>query len=142
MKIFLLLIVFQVKHFFADFPLQNEYMLGKFREHGWIAPLSAHCTVHAVLTYYISVLALYTVPGGLIIAAQLSIFDFGIHFLMDRIKASPTLLGRYKALSTGEFRAATLDQKNGNVLFWWSLGFDQMVHHLTHYFIIWRLVVA
>jgi hypothetical protein len=74
---------------------------------------------------------------------------------MDRIKASPNLLGRYKALSADEMKSIlsylpTLgeagvqekfgDQLRSNVYFWWALGLDQGVHHLTHYAIIWMLL--
>jgi hypothetical protein len=32
-------------------------------------------------------------------------------------------------------------RRQGNTLFWWSLGVaDQMAHHLTHYLIIWLLL--
>ena len=78
---------------------------------------------------------------------------------MDRIKASPKMLGRYKSLSKKEFMRAK-DQVNdeytygdienrkafsklgkskldSNRKFWYSLGIDQMVHHLTHYIIIY-----
>ena len=32
LEIFVLLFAFQMKHFLADYPLQNVYMLGKFKE--------------------------------------------------------------------------------------------------------------
>lgn len=157
--VFTLLIAYQLKHFVADFLLQGKYMLGKFKP-GWdfVLPLSAHCGVHALLT--------------LIIVWQtnqsywwLAIVDFVVHFIMDRIKASPKMLGRYTALSKAEmvrimkfqstrdpsdfnpeclvYTQGDLERKEqlrSNILFWWSLGFDQMVHSLTHYFIIFMLV--
>lgn len=116
---FVLFIVFQFKHFVADYPLQTPYMLAKFKESGWVVPLMAHCLVHASLTGII-VAATGIIPVWLIIT--LMTFDFVVHFIMDRIKASPALLGCY-------------DIKDRR--FWWSLGFDQMVHHLTHYVIIY-----
>lgn len=114
--VFGLLILFQIKHFVADYPLQTRYMLGKFKEHGWIKPLAAHCGVHAGFTFAI---AFAFVDFGL--SLFVALLDFVIHFTMDRIKASPKLLGRFTAI----------DPK-----FWWALGFDQMIHHLTHYLII------
>ena len=61
---------------------------------------------------------------------------------MDRVKASPKMLGKFKALTANEFISATDEQKLNNKYFWWSLGLglDQAVHHLTHYFIIYLLV--
>lgn len=119
--IFGLLILFQLKHFVADYPLQNRYMLGKFKETGWIKPLAAHCSVHAAMTFGI---AMFFVSP--VIAAALALLDFAFHFAMDRIKASPKMLGRF----------THIDPK-----FWWSLGVDQMFHHLTHYLIIYWIVV-
>ena len=118
----LLLVVFQIKHFLADYPLQNSYMLGKFKR-GWdfLIPLVSHCLVHASLT-----LLIISSIASLEIAFCLAFLDFVVHFVMDKIKADHRLLGRFKP-----------DQAK----FWYSLGLDQMVHHLTHYFIIYYVVV-
>lgn len=133
-EIFTLLIVYQLKHFLADYPLQGRYMLGKFKP-GWgfLGPLATHAGLHAGLTYLIAVIYLQTKLGklsldivGLIL--WLTLTDFVIHFTMDRIKAGPKYLGRFKDMM--------------KPYFWWSLGLDQMVHHLTHYYLIWRLVHA
>jgi hypothetical protein len=119
--LFALLIFFQIKHFLCDFPLQGKYMLGKFRP-GWgfLAPLTVHCLVHASFT-----LALLWAFSHLDLW-YLAVIDFVAHFTMDRIKAGPKYLGRFKDMYSPYF--------------WWSLGVDQSVHHLTHYFIIWRMV--
>ncbi|MBI2121927.1 MAG: DUF3307 domain-containing protein [Candidatus Sungbacteria bacterium] len=131
--VFLLLAIYQIKHFLADFPLQTEYMLGKFKD-GWgfLPPLLAHAGVHAVFT--IIIVAYFS--GSLYLAFALGVFDFVIHFFMDRIKAGGKYLGRYKALTAKEYILATPKQKQHNKFFWWSLGLDQMVHHFTHYTII------
>jgi hypothetical protein len=119
-NIFTLLIVYQIKHYLADFPLQVNYMIGKTKTGlAWVLPLAAHCAVHGGLTFLILVL------WSRLDLWWLALVDFGIHFLMDRTKASPHLLGRFKP------------QEH---YYWWVLGFDQMVHHLTHYFVIWNLV--
>ena len=159
--VFLLLVIYQLKHWFADYPLQGKYMLGKFKGGwDWVLPLAAHCGVHMAMTFVIGMFF----AKDIVTAIGLSLFDFTIHFTMDRIKASPNLLGRFKALSANEMKAilidvpkdVTLDKKNsgewlsflgkyGNALksntyFWWALGLDQGVHHLTHYAIIYWLV--
>lgn len=121
-NIFILLVLFQLKHFIADYPLQGQYMLGKFKSgYEWILPLVAHSSVHALGTFIVSIIFV-----SLPIAIGLAILDFIIHSTMDRIKASPNLLGRFKP---------------DNRYFWWSLGFDQMVHHLTHYLIIFIIIL-
>jgi hypothetical protein len=119
--IFLLLILFQIKQFIADFPLQKEYMLRKVLP-GWdfVPPLALHCAVHAVGTLLIlSFVAIHL--------WWLAVIDFAVHFMVDRIKSSPRVLGRYR----DQTRPA----------FWNVLGLDQMMHHFTHYWIIWYIAV-
>ena len=123
MAFFLFLVAFQLKHYVADFPLQTRYMLAKFDERGWVIPLASHCSVHAFLTGLLLVSTGF-VPPWLILV--LMTFDFTVHFIMDRVKASPKMLGRY-------------DIKDRR--FWWALGLDQMVHHLTHYAIVYIVIV-
>lgn len=144
--VFILLLIYQAKHFLADFPLQGVYMLGKFKS-GWdfFLPLLAHVSIHGLFTLAI---CLWVNP----VLWWLALVDSGIHFVMDRIKAGPKYLGRFKALSSAEiayifsYKDTTgLDpfkpQLKSNVLFWWSLGLDQAVHHLTHYLVIYILIV-
>ena len=105
------LIVFLFKHLFADFLAQTTWMaLGKEQPRGWVAPLLAHVGVHAAATAVIfAVLA----PAYVWMAAV----DFAVHFGIDRTKG---LLNR----SFGNDPT-----KSG---FWWLLGIDQTLHHLTH----------
>ncbi len=150
--IFALLVVYQLKHFVADYPLQGRYMLGKFKP-GWefVLPLLAHVGVHAAGTLGIALAFGVSAPRALLLA----LFDAGVHFTMDRIKASPRLMGRWKPLTADQYvssqktlsgppmsddefiQALWISEAKrkllGNKLFWWALGFDQLVHHLTHY---------
>lgn len=117
---FYLLVIFQIKHFIGDFPLQREYMLKKFLP-GWefLVPLATHCAVHAGLTLAI------VLPINLNLW-WLGPVDFVVHFIMDRIKSGPRYLGRYTDRSSAGF--------------WNSFGIDQMVHHLTGLYIVWVVV--
>ncbi len=150
-NVFTLLIVYQIKHFICDYPLQGRYMLGKFKTYpAYIVPLLAHVLVHGVFTFVIVSLVN---PS---LAAPLALFDMVVHFIMDRIKASPNMLGRFESLSKTEYEGLlsniSYNKKSGvtcvhfykelksNTYFWYSLGLDQMVHHLTHYVIIYWLV--
>lgn len=135
--IFVLLVIFQLKHFLADFPLQNAYMLGKFKDDwGYLLPLFAHVGVHAIFTLCIA----YAFTKSEVFSLSMALLDLTIHFATDRIKAGKKYLGRFKSLSGSEFPHATPAEKHGNKYFRWALGFDQMVHHLTHYAIIYRIV--
>ena len=134
---FVLLVIYQLKHFFADFPLQNEYMQGKGKA-GWdfIPPLLAHVLVHAIFTFMI-VLSFTRELG---FALVLSTFDLTIHFVMDRIKAGPKYLGRFENLAKNQFASATESELRSNKNSSTALGFDQMVHHLTHFVIIYLVI--
>ena len=120
-EIFTLLVLFQLKHFICDYPLQTQYMLGKMQATNWIKPLASHAAVHALATYIIT---MYFV--GPFTAILFALADFIIHFTVDRIKASPKLGGRWNPTQP---------------YFWWALGADQMAHHLTHYLFIAIIVL-
>jgi len=161
-SVFILLLVYQLKHFLADYPMQTSWMLGKFKEKGWVAPLAAHAGIHAAFTLVISEYFLLSTRSrpSVWLPFALAAFDFAVHFSMDRLKASPTLLGRWKPMTKVELIAANITATavhipgveravegarkriRGNTYFWWTLGLDQMVHHLTHYALIALLVFA
>lgn len=139
-------------------------MLGKFKTKGWVLPLAAHCAVQALFTlgrtlFFVSPLK----------ALGLALLDLTVHFIMDRIKASPDLLGRWQALSKGEFQGVLsargvaadgikllpdspareeckkqvkdIDLRiKHNTYFWWSLGVDQTVHGITDIIIIYLML--
>lgn len=148
--IYLLLLIYQIKHFVCDYPLQGRYMLGKFKSFpDFILPLTAHAGVHGVATFFI---ASIFKPK---IAFWMALLDMVVHGVVDYIKANPKLGGRWAALSKSEMgnilsylptlgeegvREKFGDQLKGNTYFWWALGADQMAHHLTHYIIIWSLL--
>lgn len=159
---YILSTLFHLKHFIADFPLQNEYMLGKFKLEGWVKPLAAHCAVHAIMTF--GILILLAPWLSLLMVISLSVMDFCIHFTMDRIKASPNMLGKFESLdkqcfkgvyafAKGDFKSMKIDDMltdaekqekiawgkrrlKENKYFWWSLGVDQLIHGLTHELIV------
>lgn len=158
-QIFVLLVVYQLKHFLADFPLQGKYMLGKFKPGAeYLGPLAAHCGVHAFMTFWIAGAYMNMMNDEppswekLNFVLCLAVVDFVVHFIMDRIKAAPHYLGRFKNLTASEYASHTQGGAQGNAIsralvkgntyFWWALGFDQAIHHLTHYYIIFRLVTA
>lgn len=119
---FFAVVLFQIKHFICDFPLQNSYMLGKFKERGWVLPLASHAAVHVVGTLVtLTVFQWIAGLGTWSLIPSLALLDGVIHFAIDRIKASPKLLGRYKP---------------NEPEFWYCLGADQMAHHITHYVLL------
>jgi hypothetical protein len=129
-QIVALLIIFQLKHWLVDYRFQTPYMLRKGAGGlAWVWPLTAHASVHAFLTLLIvagvAVCRLLTGEPYPLLWAVLPIFDLLIHFIVDRIKAAPSLGGRWNP---------------SQPQFWRALGADQMAHHLTHYAIIFFLL--
>lgn len=125
---FTLLITFQVKHFIIDFLVQFERpdARKKFDAEGWVWPLFKHANDHAMASALIVSTFLYAAemfPSSefFVLTALAYIFDLTVHFTMDRIKASPHMLGKYKYPEKKYFV---------------SLAADQAVHHITHYVII------
>lgn len=156
--IFILLVVYQIKHLVADYFLQGPYMLGKFKPYpDYIIPLFCHALVHFIGTF---VIALFVDPDH---ATWYALVDGTVHFIVDRIKASPDMLGRFTALSKGEMREILVEDADyiakfpgtptalnvrdrnearlkSNKYFWWALGWDQMMHHLTHYGVMYLML--
>jgi hypothetical protein len=97
-------------------------MLGKFNPSpSYVIPLMAHCAVQAIGTFLIAFLYCGTV-NKLVLCVTL--LDFMSHFVIDRLKASPNLLGRF-----------TYEEP----YFWWALGFDQMLHQIVYIIIIFLI---
>lgn len=127
----ILLVLFQIKHYVVDFKIQldDPNNMRKFDSHNWVLPLLKHANQHAVGSTAIALV--FLVSNGMnewyhaLVLPSIYLFDLIVHFSMDRIKASPNLLGRFKYPSKEYFR---------------SLGLDQAVHHLTHYAIILTLL--
>lgn len=118
--LFTLLVVFQVKHYVADYALQTKYMLGKNRDDwGFFLPLVTHSAIHAICTLFICLIFNRSLWW-------LAIVDLIVHFLMDRMKDGHAYLGRFNDKDRSSY--------------WRIFGLDQMVHHLTHIVFIWVLV--
>ena len=132
-----LMVLFLMKHFLADFLLQNEYMSGKSKD-GWdfLLPLLAHVGVHAIFTLLIT----YAFTRSVGFSLNMALLDLSIHFVMDRTKAGKKYLGRFKQLAGCEFAQATPAQLRANKYFWCAFGFDQLVHCLTYCAIIYLIV--
>jgi hypothetical protein len=108
------MLVLTVKHVIADFVLQNSWMaLGKDQKTGWALPLLAHCGVHLVLT---TLLVVLIAPRFWFIG----LVDFAIHIVIDRAKG---------------ICISGFNIQQGHQWFWWLIGIDQALHHLTGFFL-------
>jgi hypothetical protein len=105
------LLAFTFKHFVADFLLQTSWIAhGKERLEGWFWPLAVHVLCHAALTL---IIALIVAPH----LWWLALVDLFIHASIDRGKSGMGHWGGWKP-NDGEF--------------WWLMGFDQFLHHVTN----------
>jgi hypothetical protein len=108
------MLVLTVKHVIADFLLQNSWMaLGKDQKTGWALPLLVHCAIHGVLT---TVLILIISPHFWFVG----LIDFVIHITVDRAKG---------------LCVSTFNVTHEHQWFWWLIGIDQALHHLTGFFL-------
>lgn len=122
--VFVLLVLFQIKHFLCDYIFQGKYMLGKFKDHGWFLPLLSHVLVHVLGTALIIAIYAFYIGTSWKAFFILIALDAVVHFTMDRIKVVAS-------------KQYTVQDKE----FWWWLGYDQSLHHLTHYVIIFGLIL-
>src|SRR3954462_10357629 len=104
------MLVLTCKHIVAEFFRQNTWMaLGKDQKTGWALPLLTHCLIHLGVAM---VLILMIAPRVWFVA----LIDFVIHLMVDRAKG----------LCVATFNV-TMDHQ----WFWWLIGIDQALHHLT-----------
>ena len=111
-KTIVMLLVFQVKHFVADYLLQPGWVLkgkGDFRRPGGYA----HAGVHALG----SLPAFFIAGLGLMEVAAFALAEFVIHFTIDHVKAR---LSRHS--KSGPTTRA----------YWAMHGADQLMHQLTY----------
>ena len=106
-----------IKHFICDFPLQaNSWMYrnkGTYLHPGGIA----HAGIHSMGT--LLVLAPFIGSASLMYA----VIDMIVHYHIDWAKMN--ISKRYDL------------QPNNSECFWILLGFDQLLHHLTYFMIIY-----
>jgi hypothetical protein len=128
-NIFILLIVFQAKHLIADYYLQFPYMyMNKGADKNWFKPLFDHASIHALMTLVIiAIYCLLAYPDAnkYQIATTIgfvTVFDFITHFITDRWKA-------------------VKKDRPDESKFWYSLGIDQMVHHIVGIIIVFFVYI-
>ena len=111
-SLLILYVVFRMKHFICDFMLQSDWMAlnkGKSGKEGYQA-LFSHTLIHAIGTLLIM---LVFAPS----LWWLSLIDFLVHSIVDRVKGVLTL---------------KKDWGTQDTMFWWAFGADQELHNFTH----------
>ena len=110
-----LMLVFELKHYLADFVLQTNWIArGKDCTIGWQRPLAVHAGLHGLGTLCI---ALVAAPSFWWLAP----LDMLVHGSIDRGKAVISLRKRFPIT---------------DARFWWLLGFDQLLHQVTNILLV------
>ena len=110
--LFLLLVLFQVKHFICDGPLQTKAMVDAKSIYGAKLGLT-HAGLHGLGTFVVIIISGFDAR----FAGALALADFVLHYHIDFSKENIV-----------KWQGWTV--KNGP--FWWALSADQMLHHLTY----------
>ncbi len=116
------LAVLQIKHFICDYTLQSSYQLlnkGTYLHPGGLL----HAGLHALFTTS----AFFVVRPTLALGIGIIVGEFLVHYHIDWAKEQLI-----------KFMGWTPMQGP----FWWALGFDQLLHHLTYIVIALLLVSA
>ena len=114
--VFILLALFGIKHFIADFLLQFPYMLGQKGTYGAEGGIH-HAGMHTGLTFLVLVIGCDP-----IIAIELAMADGVVHYHIDWAK---------QQLNKGMSPA--------DRMFWVWMGADQGLHYLTYIGIIYAV---
>lgn len=116
----ILITLFQLKHFAADYPLQNYQMVtekGVYGKRGGIY----HSLIHSALTFTtLGVFNYFVFPIDCTVAIAIASVEFVIHYHIDWFKMQ--MSRRFTAQDKG---------------FWNWIGFDQLLHHLTYAGFAW-----
>jgi hypothetical protein len=125
--IFLLLVLFQVKHFICDGPLQTADMVRDKGHYG--RPLGIlHAAIHGAGTLGTLLIAGLLAAGiGPLFAIKLALLDFVIHYHVDFSK---------------ERIVRSVGWTTAQAQFWWALSADQMMHQLTYLLLTYIALVG
>jgi hypothetical protein len=105
-------LILQIKHFICDYPLQTVYQLrnkGTYGHPGGIL----HSGIHAAATC----IAFLVITPPLLIGIGIVLGEFLLHYHIDWAKEQ--IIRRLQLTATDRG-------------FWWAIGFDQLLHHLTY----------
>ena len=110
--IFAVLVILEVKHFLCDYPLQTKYQVtnkGTYGHPGGII----HSGLHVIGTS----VAFLVITPTFAVGAAILVGEFLVHYHIDWAKDQ--VMRRTGLTSTDS-------------AFWWTLGTDQLLHHLTY----------
>lgn len=122
MEILFLLMLLQVKHWYADFKIQTY--LQTVKKGVWLDPIGLSHTIDHVYATLVALLLFsffFTLdPSRILVAAFLEGF---LHYIIDYVKV------KYGC------------KDNTKPLFWNQFGLDQLAHQITYIIMAWYLLL-
>lgn len=112
----LLFLLFTIKHFVVDFPLQGEFQWKNKGTYGHLGGI-LHASLHTVATFIILIFF-----ANIWWSFLFSILDGLIHYRIDFLKMKINQITGWRADKDPQF--------------WWLLGLDQFLHYLTYILIV------
>lgn len=142
--LYMVIALFALKHFLASYPLQCSYTVKGLGSSNWFLPMLARCSVPAITTMVL-VLGIWHKMGvslNVTLLAVVMAIDFVSHFLIDRMKVSGGLFGRFQVASPQELAQIAIDytskdpavveaaqaESDSNKYFWWVDGFCHLLY--------------
>ncbi len=110
------ILVLQIKHFIFDYPLQTGWQLRNKVIYGHPGGL-VHAGLHVLGTSAV----FFVIRPSLPVAIGILAGEFVVHYHLDWAK--------------GQFNRMN-DLTTQNAMYWWGIGMDQLLHHLTYLVIV------
>lgn len=142
-----LIALMALKHFVASYPLQCSYTVKGLGSSNWLLPMLARCSIHGAATIIV-ILSWWWHNGEPMRWSILAIVagaDMLSHFVIDRVKVSSELLGKYQVASPQELAQIAIDyqskdasvvaaaqaESDSNKYFWWVDGGCHLLYGLV-----------
>ena len=123
METLLLLLLFQIKHWYADFKIQTYMQTVK--KGVWLHPVGiSHSMEHMIGSLVIMLVFSFFVPLNLPVVVWLSLLEGILHYIIDFVKV------KYGC------------KDNTKPLFWNQFGLDQLAHQITYLGMVCILLIS
>ena len=122
MEILLLILLLQIKHWYADFKIQTYMQTVK--KGVWLDPIGLSHTADHIWCSFVALLVFNLFVPLSVIAMMLVVFVEGItHYIIDFVKVKYGI------------------KDNTKPLFWNQFGLDQLAHQSCYLLMVWYLLI-
>ena len=122
MEILLLILLLQIKHWYADFKIQTYMQTVK--KGVWLDPIGLSHTADHIWCSFVALLVFNLLVPLSVTAMILAVFAEGItHYIIDFVKVKYGI------------------KDNTKPLFWNQFGLDQLAHQSCYLLMVWYLLI-